>query len=213
MGSLKRYKKARASKKRFSSHKISKNTEENVQASSSTQEATAAVVVDVDKEISAEHLIVNDSINVSTSSSKLNIDNDDDDEGDGTNAEFRFIINSDLFLSLLIMLGRCPECCGAINVEHQPSQKRGFALFFHIYCEDCEWDLNYCTSKELNTDKTGRKAYDLNMRSLITFRENGLGYTGIKTFCKLMNMRPQMSKSSYENSLSDLHIAYVQTAR
>ena len=28
-----------------------------------------------------------------------------------------------------------------------------------------------------------------------------------------MNMRPPMSKSSYENSLSDLHIAYVQTAR
>ena len=106
MGSLKRYKKARASKKRFSSHKISKNTEENVQASSSSQEeATAAVVVDVDKEISAEHLIVNDSINESASSSKLNIDNDDDDEGDGTNAEFHFIINSDLFLSLLIMLG------------------------------------------------------------------------------------------------------------
>ena len=114
MGSLKRYKKARASKKRFSSHKISKNTEENVQASSSSQEATAAVVVD--KEISAEHLIVNDSINESASSSKLNIDNDDDDEGDGTNAEFHFIINSDLFLSLLIMLGRCPECCGPINV-------------------------------------------------------------------------------------------------
>ena len=101
MGSLKRYKKARASKKRFSSHKILKNTEENVQASSSSQEATAAVVVDVDKEISAEHLIVNDSINESASSSKLNIDNDDDDEGDGTNAEFHFIINSDLFLSLL----------------------------------------------------------------------------------------------------------------
>ena len=47
------------------------------------------------------------------------------------------------------------------------------------------------------------------MRSLITFRENGLGYTGIKTFCKLMNMREPMSKSSYENSLSDLHIAYM----
>ena len=32
--------------------------------------------------------------------------------------EYNFIINSELFLSLITMNGRCPACIRSINIEH-----------------------------------------------------------------------------------------------
>ena len=51
------------------------------------------------------------------------------------------------------------------------------------------------------------------MRAIIAFREIGVGYSSMQTFCSVMNMNAPMSKSSFENIQSELHIAYVQSAR
>ena len=34
-----------------------------------------------------------------------------------------FIIDSDLFIPLVTMIGRCPECVAAVNIQHMIAQK------------------------------------------------------------------------------------------
>ena len=46
-----------------------------------------------------------------------------------TAPEWNFIINSELFLSLITMTGRCPACIVSINIEHFISEKMGLSLF------------------------------------------------------------------------------------
>ena len=111
------------------------------------------------------------------------------------------------------MLCRCPECNGSVNITYEPSKKRGFALFLCIRCSVCSWENTFCSSHERDSGKTGRKSYDFNMRSIIAFQEMGLGYGNIVMFCNIMNMPPPMSNSSYVNLQSELHVAYVNTAR
>ena len=52
-----------------------------------------------------------------------------------------FIIDSDLFILLVTMIGRCPECVAAVNIQHMIAQKMGLAQFFAISCTEC--DLAY----------------------------------------------------------------------
>jgi len=46
-----------------------------------------------------------------------------------TTPECNFLMNSDLFLSLTLMIARCPVCVAAVNIIHLPS-KMGLAHFF-----------------------------------------------------------------------------------
>ena len=87
--------------------------------------------------------------------------------------ECNFIINSELFLSLITMIGRCPTCIGSINIEHLISEKMGLAQFFNIYCNDFNWNQKFCSSKECsrNSNSSGRNSLDLNKRALTAFRE------------------------------------------
>ena len=61
--------------------------------------------------------------------------------------------------------------------------------------------------------KRGRKAFDVNIRAAVAFREIGKGHAGIETFCCAMNMPPPMSQDSYDNIVAKMHIAYVTAAR
>ena len=42
-----------------------------------------------------------------------------------------------------------------------------------------------------------RKSYEVNKRTLVTFREYGLGFNGIKTFCCFMNIPEPMVQTRY----------------
>ena len=131
-----------------------------------------------------------------------------------TAPEWNFIINSELFLSLINMTGRCPACIVSINIEHFISEKMGLAQFFNIYCNDCDWNQKFYSSKECSKDSnsSGRNSLNLNKRALIAFCENGQGYAEM-TFCRCINMPPPMAQTTFDNLNSDLHNAYVQTAQ
>ena len=60
-----------------------------------------------------------------------------------------FIIDSDLFIPLVTMIGICPECVAAVNIQHMIAQKMGLAQFFAISCTECDWHINFCSSKEV----------------------------------------------------------------
>ena len=131
-----------------------------------------------------------------------------------TTPECNFLMNSDLFLSLTLVIARCPACVAAVNIIHLPL-RMGLAHFFELSCTECEWKMKFCSSKECGriSDSSGRNCYEVNKRSIIAFRENGLGFTGLSTFCRCMNMPPPMAQTTFDDLNSDLHNAYVQTAQ
>ena len=112
------------------------------------------------------------------------------------------------------MIGRCPECVAAVNIQHMIAQKMRLAQFFAISCTKCDWHINFCSSKEVtkSNNSQGRKSHEVNRRTLVAFRENGLGFNGIKTFCCFMNMPEPMAQTTYDEINSELHNAYVGTA-
>ena len=88
-----------------------------------------------------------------------------------------FIINSDLFMSLILMIGQCPDRAASINIERLIQEKMGLAQFFRLSCVECKWYIKFCASKECcRTDPTsGRKPYEVNRRAIVAFHENGQG--------------------------------------
>ena len=126
-----------------------------------------------------------------------------------------FIIDSDLFIPLVTMIGRCPECAAAVNILYMITQKIGLAQFFAISCTERDWRINFCTPKEVtkSSNSQGRKSYEVNRRTLVAFRENVLGFNGTKTFCCFRNMPELMAQTNYNEINSELHNAYVGTAQ
>ena len=95
------------------------------------------------------------------------------------------------------------------------AHKMGLARFFAISCFECDWRINFYSSKEvtMSSNSQGRKSYEVNRRTLVAFRENGLGLNGIKTFCCFMKMPSPMAQTNYDEINSELHNAYVGTAQ
>ena len=114
---------------------------------------------------------------------------------------------------IMIMIGRCPECVAAVNIQHMIAQKMGLEKLFAISCTECDWRINFCLSKEVSksNNSQGRKSYDVNRRFLVAFRENGLGVNGIKTFRCFMNMPETKVQTTCDEINSELHNAYVGT--
>lgn len=123
-------------------------------------------------------------------------------------------MNSDLFLSLLLLVSHCPDCVSAVNIVHLPS-KMGLAHFFELRCVSCEWKIKFCSSKQCSrtSDSSERHSYEINKRAIISFRENGLGFNEMSTFCRCMNMPPPMAQTTFDDLNSVLHNSYVETAQ
>ena len=85
-------------------------------------------------------------------------------------------------MSLVLMIGQCLDCAASLNIEQFIQEKMGLAQFFRLCCGECNWYINFCTSKECcRTEPTsGRKGYERNRRAIIAFHENGQRYEYVK---------------------------------
>ena len=150
------------------------------------------------------------------SSTKLNIAIPSvEDEFEIVQKNCNFIMQSELFMSLIYMVARCPDCVANVNIEHLVNNKMGFAQYFLISCVACPWEIKFCSDKECEKveEGSGRKGFEVNRRSIVAFRENGLGFTGMETFCRCMNMPPPMSKTTFEEISCSIHNAYVNASQ
>ena len=102
------------------------------------------------------------------------------------------IVNIELLKNVFEKLCRCPDCGNPIKINHNMKKKKGMAHMLDIVCHLCEWKDNLCTSKTISKteSKRGRKAYVVNTRTCIAFREIGRGYDCIRTVCMSMNFPP-----------------------
>ena len=127
--------------------------------------------------------------------------------------ECNVVINTRLLTEFFIKLIKCPECGENVDIYHD-NNKKGLAHIFVVRCtsERCDWSDTFSTSKTLASNQRWRKAYEINLRSCITFREIGRGYQSILNSCKLMNMPPPMDKKSYRKTFTKLYCAYSNAA-
>jgi hypothetical protein len=115
-----------------------------------------------------------------------------------------------IFMDLLKLIGRCPDCCSTIDNTVDFSSKKGLAQKVMVSCsyvKDCGWSYSTYLSTKLTTDERSR--YDVNVRSIIAFREIGRGLGHIETFNRVMNMPPPYTHSTYDEMVNDILPGYV----
>ena len=90
-------------------------------------------------------------------------------------------------------------------------------LFLFIYLFIFDWQRwateHIYTSKEVNIrGQSGQKSHELNVRSVMAFREIGKGFESMKIFSRLMNMTGPINAKAY-NAINDhLLEAYLVAA-
>ena len=62
-------------------------------------------------------------------------------------------------------------------------------------------------------EMNGNSRYDINVPSVIAFREIGLGLSAIEIFCCHMNFPPPMRNATYTEIVEEVQTAYVSTAK
>ena len=77
---------------------------------------------------------------------------------------------------------------------------------------ECGWSQSTYLSPNVNV--SGHSRYDLNVRSIVAFREIGRGLASIETFCRIMNnMFPPLSKSNYQEMVKDMSPVYISAMK
>lgn len=158
-----------------------------------------------------DNLLSNVAGSSSLSSKKLkkNLFNETFDYGN----EGTIFFNTDLLLTMLRETSCCPDCYENIDIEFMEEKKVGLAQFIKMKCNSCNWEREYCSSKKINKQRKGQSPYEINLTSMIAFREIGVGYNGMKNFCGVMNMPPPMNKSAFQKLSKVIHKHYVDVAK
>ena len=152
---------------------------------------------------------------LSASAKKLHMSSQTNVEEPDETTECYVLMNSLVLKELVDLIGICPICASDVNITHEMKQKKGLCHFFSLHCISCDWENTLTTSKEIKRQPGARKKhFDVNVRSVIAFREIGRGHTQITNFCGTMNIPPPMNKFAYEKTLNNiLHDSYMVIAR
>ena len=125
------------------------------------------------------------------------------------------IINSSIFKNLINSLA-CPECHRTnIEFHNDESKKMGFSNFIILTCNDCPWEVSSFTSKPIENKEPftpGVKKFDINLRTVLAFREIGKGYDAIEKHSGFMNFSPPMNKSAFQKTQDHLVTHYKSVA-
>lgn len=88
--------------------------------------------------------------------------------------------------------------------------KKGLSHKILLSCS-CLWSHSFFSSPRI--DKTDDKSsFDVNLRTVVAFREFGQGLQSIEIFCRLMNIPPPMTNLAYSEIINKMHPLYVQAA-
>ena len=127
-----------------------------------------------------------------------------------------YIIINFLILQELIKTvnGSCVECSSKeISVKNIVDKKKGWSNKINISCCECGWTKYIYTSKEVNIPgQSGQKSHELNVRSVMAFREFGKGFESMETFSRIMNMTKPINIKAYNAFNDHLLEAYLVAA-
>ena len=101
-------------------------------------------------------------------------------------------------------------CDSNVEIQHKLDQKKGLRNFFEMKCTDikCPWTRTISTSNDINkTVDHGKIPYDVNVRTIMAFREIGKGYAGIES-CGYMNMPPPMAVTTHHETIANIQFIW-----
>lgn len=137
--------------------------------------------------------------------------------------DFGFIfLHSQILAEILKAVGVCPSCGtkSALTINSNPEERNGLAVCLKLSCEFCTWTVNKYSSPPAeakindNAEQTSaRPNFDINIRSVIAFREIGCGFASLNKFCSVMDMYPPMHEERFDNVVKYLNPAYKKVAR
>ena len=83
------------------------------------------------------------------------------------------------------------------------------SIYFILNCDFCHWSHSVFSSTNIPREKgikgKGSCAFDLNVRSVMAFREIGVDQVGIETLHCIINMPPPMNTNAYSKTISKLN--------
>ena len=133
-------------------------------------------------------------------------------DNESTN-DFNFLINNNIMSQIVTLMNKpCTECNNyatrSLNID--PLKKHGLCQTIMINCS-CGSSEMFTSSNRTDPDNK-MSHFDINVRTVISFRELGLGHTAIVNFSRHMNMPPPMNLFSYQNIINFVHPMYIQAA-
>ena len=125
--------------------------------------------------------------------------------------EINFIMNLQMLNDMINLVEKCPECNhDNMSVWIDPHKKKGLAQVSNLECP-CGWSKTIFSSKRI--DETNNKSrFDVNLRTVIVFREIDKGLSAIERYCSHMNTPSPMTNFTYSVLLGILHHLYVTAA-
>ena len=141
-------------------------------------------------------------------------DDSDTDVNDENNFGYVFM-DTEILISVINNLAKCEKCGSNVKTMHELSKKQGFAHFFRLVCTSsyCDYENTFATNKLLKKDTSGRPAFDVNLRSIVAFREIGKGHSAMTKFCGFMNMPKSLNKTAYNDSANIIKKGYTMAAQ
>ena len=124
------------------------------------------------------------------------------------------MVDTDLLSSFITNIASCKICYSNVVVTHKLDEKQGFAHNISVKCckDSCSWSKGFWTSKKIKTPK-GHPPFDINMRSVIAFREIGKGHTAMQKFGGFMNMPSVLTQNSYAGLVTNIQKTYTKVAK
>ena len=92
-----------------------------------------------------------------------------------------------IFMDLAVLFGvfnqvlKCPECGDNMTSHVDLKKKHGFAHHTVLQCDSLEYEWKYCFS---SSQKQGPSSYEVKVRTVLSFKEIGLGHKTMVTFTK-----------------------------
>ena len=120
-----------------------------------------------------------------------------------------------IFINMIKELVKCMQCGSSVIIEHNVDDKMGLCSFFTIKCNhhECPWTKKVATSNFIDKHiGSGKVPYDVNLRTVVAFREIGRGHTAIETLCGFMSMPPPMTSKTFQETMEYVHPFYIEAA-
>ena len=109
---------------------------------------------------------------------------------DSTVKEGTILMDLSILCNVFDNVLKCPDCGCDIKSHADMKKKCGYSNYLVLQCEsmECDWEYSFNTSK-----KQGH-SYEVNVRTVLAFREIGKGHNAMTTFNKVMNMPPPLTR-------------------
>ena len=99
-------------------------------------------------------------------------------------------------------LNSAHKCKGGRLMLSEDYDKRcGLQSSLHFKCSNCKKKTTFSTSKSVAT-KRGR-SFDVNRRAVLSALHQGVGFTGLESFCAMLNL-PCLDKKSYYKQMNSI---------